>query len=37
VLNLTMRGFDEKQIAEVLNISLHTVKVHRRNSIKKWA
>ncbi|MDR2963418.1 MAG: helix-turn-helix transcriptional regulator [Bacteroidales bacterium] len=35
ILNLTMRGFDEKQISEVLHISLHTVKVHRRNIIKK--
>ncbi len=35
VLHLTMRGYDESQIAEQLHITSHTVKSHRRKIIKK--
>ncbi len=35
ILYLTMRGYEEPQIAEQLHITSHTVKSHRRKIIKK--
>jgi len=35
ILNLTMRGYEESQIAERLHISPFTIKSHRRKIIKK--
>ncbi len=35
ILNLTMRGYEESQIAELLHVSPYTIKAHRRKIIKK--
>ncbi|MDR1760952.1 MAG: PAS and helix-turn-helix domain-containing protein [Bacteroidales bacterium] len=35
ILNLTMRGYEEPQIAELLHVSPYTIKSHRRKIIKK--
>lgn len=35
ILNLTMRGYEEPHIAELLHISPYTIKSHRRKIIKK--
>lgn len=35
ILSLTGRGYSEKQIADVLSLSTHTIKTHRKNMLRK--
>jgi len=35
ILSLTASGFSEKQIADQLFLSIHTIKTHRKNMVKK--